>query len=183
MSDWIKVACLHCFGEFQKRKSDIRRSPNNFCSKQCSSSHRARRNVERFYDRCQKTKDCWKWTGSLNSSGYGFLKIMGRVRLAHRASYEISVGAIPLGMCVMHSCDNPACINPDHLSLGSHLENMRDMRTKGRGASKLDLESASRIRESSSSNKDLAAKFGVSQRTIRNIKAGHSWQLPAPPTE
>ncbi|WP_286751538.1 HNH endonuclease signature motif containing protein [Pseudomonas sp. UBA2522] len=184
MSGWIKCSCLNCSAEFEKMKADLARSPNSFCSKSCSAQHRAKVNADRFYERCEKTSSCWNWKGNLNSCGYGYLKIKGRVRRAHQASYEISRGPIHQGMVVMHSCDNPACVNPDHLSLGTHLDNMRDMRAKGRGASKLNAESARLIRASTSKTNDLAELFGVSVRAIRNIRSGASWNpLPSPPTE
>lgn len=71
---------------------------------------------------------CWEWTGYRNNRGYGKIDRA----YAHRTSYEVHVGPIPDGMEVMHSCDNPPCINPRHLSLGTHLDNMRDMARKGR---------------------------------------------------
>ena len=75
---------------------------------------------------------CHIWRGSLDSSGYGVIKVDGRGRKAHRVAFETLVGPIPDGYCVMHQCDTPACVNVEHLMLGTHGENMRDMREKGR---------------------------------------------------
>jgi hypothetical protein len=78
---------------------------------------------------------CWEWTSYKNACGYGTLRIDGRSQLAHRASYEQFIGHIPEGLNVNHKCDNPACINPEHLWIGTQLENIADMVTKGRQVS------------------------------------------------
>lgn len=78
---------------------------------------------------------CWEWGGLRDPDNYGKVSVTGgRVQmLAHRAAYEVWVGPIPDGAVVMHKCDNPPCINPDHLSTGTQLDNIQDMVTKGRG--------------------------------------------------
>jgi hypothetical protein len=79
-----------------------------------------------------ETTDCWEWQYATNNLGYGFFRNNDKMRLAHRVSYEINNGPIPSGMCVCHLCDNPVCVNPDHLWLGTVKENMHDMIKKGR---------------------------------------------------
>jgi len=76
--------------------------------------------------------DCWNFTGGKNNIGYGMIRDNKRMRTAHRVSYEEHKGPIPHGLCVMHSCDNTLCCNPNHLSLGTHKQNSDDMISKGR---------------------------------------------------
>jgi hypothetical protein len=76
--------------------------------------------------------DCWHFCGSRNQGGYGRLTVDGRMQVVHRLSYELFVGRIPDGMFVCHRCDNPSCINPDHLWLGTRSENAIDCFRKGR---------------------------------------------------
>ena len=75
---------------------------------------------------------CWEWQAATNNIGYGFIRADGKMRTAHRVSYEQHIGPIPAGKIICHSCDNKKCINPDHLWAGTVMENMRDMINKGR---------------------------------------------------
>ena len=75
---------------------------------------------------------CWEWSLSRQRNGYGQIKYGGKMRRAHRVSFEAFNGPIPYGMEVMHKCDNRGCVNPDHLSIGTHRENMLDIDAKGR---------------------------------------------------
>jgi hypothetical protein len=74
---------------------------------------------------------CWNWDGHTYKNGYGCIKAFGKTVSVHRLSYELHKGPIPTGLEVMHSCDNKLCINPDHLSLGSHAQNMKDAAARG----------------------------------------------------
>lgn len=76
--------------------------------------------------------DCWIWQGGKNNIGYGMIRHDDKMRTTHRVSYEVHKGNIPKGMCVLHSCDNPLCCNPNHLRLGTHKDNTQDMIRKGR---------------------------------------------------
>ncbi len=87
----------------------------------------------RFWMKAEITPYCWNWTGSLNSDGYGVTRIGMKVLPAHRVAYELINGEIFDSLEICHKCDNPKCINPDHLFSGTHLENMQDMKLKNRG--------------------------------------------------
>ena len=88
----------------------------------------------RLLSRVEKTDSCWLWRGALNSRGYGSMGFMKRGWLAHRLSYTVFKGDIPDGLFVCHSCDNPPCVNPDHLWVGTASDNQRDAVSKGRAA-------------------------------------------------
>jgi len=89
----------------------------------------------RFWAKVAKSDGCWLWTGARASNGYGSFRFADRpcATAAHRAAWELACGPIPHGMHVLHRCDNPPCVNPAHLFLGTHLENVRDREAKGRG--------------------------------------------------
>jgi hypothetical protein len=92
--------------------------------------------AEAFWERVDKSGDCWLWMGRKNSGGYGHTSLRCRKPVpvvAHRVAWTIANGrTIPRGMCVLHECDNPPCVNPAHLKLGSHQENMHDAAARGR---------------------------------------------------
>lgn len=87
----------------------------------------------RFWAKVEKTDDCWLWRGSVGSNGYGQLRVGARMVTASRLAWELTNGPIPDGLWVLHRCDTPLCVRPEHLFLGTHLDNMHDMRHKGRG--------------------------------------------------
>lgn len=166
----VKCQCSFCESSFLKKSAEIKRTLNNFCSKSCSGRFKAKKNHESFMGKAAWENGCLVWSGNLNGHGYGFCKIDRKVWLAHRYSYQINKGEIPDGLCVMHSCDNPACINPDHLSLGTHQDNMLDMMRKGRAKHIISRSDKVDICKSNQSNKELAERYGVSERTIRHAK-------------
>lgn len=129
-------------------------------------------------------KGCWFWIGSTDTCGYGIWKAHGQ-RSAHRASYVLHKGEIPPGMHVLHKCDQPNCVNPDHLRLGTHQENMADLRAKGRayGASgatnlsaKLTEAQAIAILTDTRRTSVIAKEYELTQASVMNIKKGKTWK-------
>jgi len=142
---------------------------------------------ERFRNKWSLIPDtgCHLWT-SVSIGGYGVIRQKGKWAKAHRLSYELYKGKIPKGKCVCHTCDNPLCVNPDHLFLGTHKDNMQDKVRKGRaftgnqkgsanGAAKLTEAVVRSIRGEDGTCKALAIKFCTSPMNISLIKRRLAW--------
>lgn len=163
------------------------------------------RTIARFWARVEyePNSGCWLWTGAPVRKGYGRIHVggrrpKGRDILAHRFSWAVSWGPIPNGAWVLHRCDNPPCVNPDHLFLGDHVANMADMAAKGRAVNtphrgeeqiqaKLSDSAVNRIRtlyaSGQATQRGLAAQYGVSKTLIGNVVRGENWNHVAPPLE
>lgn len=127
-------------------------------------------------------RGCWEWQGA-NTRGYGTIMRGRKLIRVHRLSYELWCGAIPEGMVMRHKCDNPCCVNPNHLVSGTQAENLQDIRDRGRFArTKLTAGQVSEIRGSKESTEKLADKFSVGVLAIRRARKGITWQhVPASP--
>ena len=165
--------------------------------KRGSPDSRGSRNVElgdaaeRFHKKYIVQEDgCWIWTAGTRPNSKGVLygrhfsdeqKSVG----AHRFSYQLHIGEIPKGMYVCHKCDTPLCVNPDHLFIGKHLDNMADMVQKNRsyrgrgenkiGVSKITNKQAEEIRQSQLSQSTLGRMYGLSQTSVGRIKRGECY--------
>ncbi len=142
-------------------------------------AHRELRTVEqRFWDFVQKSDGCWTWSGDRIVDGYGRIRVHGRLVLAHRMSWELHFRPIPDGLDVLHHCDNPPCVRPDHLFLGTPADNSADMVAKGRhyGSHKLTAEDVQTIRRSRDTAANLATRFSVTRSTVYYIRARKTWK-------
>lgn len=137
---------------------------------------------ERFDSKWIRTASgCWQWTACADKDGYGFLRVAGKNLKAHRVSHEIHSGPIPKGLLVLHRCDNPGCVNPDHLFLGNNSDNQIDASRKGRNASqKLTVETVRearrRYRSGETTQAALCRETGVSSGQMSLIVRGLKWR-------
>jgi hypothetical protein len=141
-----------------------------------------------FEDQFYKGCGCWLWQGAMNDRGYGVIHYGKKRYLASRVSYLLYVGEFDDSLCVLHKCDNPSCINPDHLFLGTRGDNNKDRTKKGRGRvavgircslSKLSEEDVKSIRQKSASgigDKDLSKVFNTAPSNIYMIKTRRTWK-------
>lgn len=130
-----------------------------------------------------KHDECALWPYAKDADGYGYLRSGLNTARVHRLFYELLVGPIPAGMHVLHSCDKRACVNPLHLRVGTHAENMAECKAKGRNArgtqfrnSKLNDDAVRDIRASKLPLRQLAAKFGISLSIAHDVKRGLRWR-------
>lgn len=147
--------------------------------------HRANLRGVPFHERYTvdlKTQ-CWLWIGSTDTCGYGIGRFAGEVS-AHRASWALTHGPIPPGMHVLHRCDKPACVNPAHLYLGTHQDNMADLRAKGRAygaageanqGAKLTEQQARAIMADPRKRQVIATQYKVTAAAVDAIRNGKTW--------
>lgn len=145
-------------------------------------AHRETRTREqRFWRFVQKSEGCWAWTADKVTGGYGRFARGGRPKLvlAHRFSYELANGPIPDGLHVLHHCDNPPCVNPSHLWLGTDADNARDCDAKGRrpvANRKLTDEDVRTIRRSRRDALSLSLEYNVTRSTIYYVRNRRTWK-------
>lgn len=149
---------------------------------------------ERFFRYVTKTPECWEWTGYRSPLGYGRFNLTGtKPVLAHRFAWELQHGPIPDGLVVCHHCDNPRCVRPDHLFLGTQRDNLLDMGRKGRRrgtfssartsgeanrAAKLTVEEVRRIRDLAPMlpHIEIAAMFNICKTHVSKIVRRRTWK-------
>lgn len=193
------VTCAQCGEPFDRGYAiNSRRAKRpQFCSRECQNAYSkagaAARAQQRFWSHVEigNEDDCWEWHSQRDKNGYGrfhFARKAGVTQLAHRHAVQFFAGiTIPDGIVACHSCDNPGCVNPAHILLGSQADNVADMIAKGRkspigprgvqvNTAKLTTQDVLTIRASAEKSKTLAGRFGVSRVQINNIRSGRQWR-------
>lgn len=141
--------------------------------------------IARFWAKVIKGDECWLWTGAKNYNGYGAFRVNNRNQFPHRFSWELHSGSIPRGSFVCHSCDNPSCVNPKHLWLGSNSDNVHDMVRKRRHTfgernpmSKLTEKEVLEIRRMGrlKSLSQISRRFSLGISTVSQILNRHRWK-------
>lgn len=169
-SKTLPIPCPHCGTLFKRHTSQ------SYCWIECA-----------LWDRVAKglPDDCWEWTGSKQAYGYGVFTYDNKKYASHRVALTFSVGASELQ--ALHSCDNPACCNPDHLRWGTQQDNMDDLWSRGRKVSpnrtghwkaQFTEQQVAEIKEKLGKKRqiDIANEYGVKRSTIADISAGRSWR-------
>lgn len=147
--------------------------------------------MEEFWNKVAKSEGCWEWQGSRNGQrkGYGSFWYRGRHHRAHRFAWTLANGEIPPGLLVCHRCDNPPCVRPDHLFLGTNEDNMADMRAKGRARNgqkcgemnsnailtAAQVKELRQLRDAGYSFRSIAARMGLSKATVIAAARGETW--------
>lgn len=155
--------------------------------------------AEQFWAKVEKGMSCWVWQGARKSEAgldYGQFYYKGKRLASHRVAWELTNGIIPKGLCVLHKCDIPSCVNPDHLFLGTRKDNIADRHIKGRdshglrhsiacsgenhGSAKLNDNIVKQIRylckQGNMTHAQIAAKFGVHKSQISKVKLRTTWK-------
>lgn len=175
------------------KTSRDRRRPHRFCSQRCHGAWRSDNYQSPVVERMKRytappdANGCMLWLGAEKACGYGGIRINKRNLRVHRAAWELAHGPIPEGVFVCHTCDVPACVNPDHLFLGTPADNTRDCMNKGRGLRgeqkpqhKLTEDRVREIRrqyaDGGVSQRTLARRYRVGRATIRGVVDGATWR-------
>lgn len=134
----VPRVCERCGASFGTFPSEIRKGGGRFCTRACyvvtQPGKPVRPLAERFWLKVERGNGCWSWTGNCQHDGYGVIRLLNKTLVAHRVSWELHRGPIPVGLSVLHHCDNRPCVRPDHLYLGTQVENGADMVRRGRSA-------------------------------------------------
>ncbi len=199
LSSRVKKTIYHCLQCGKKGESNpCRAKKQKYCSRICQNSYQLKKRwelkkesdslisqtekdrilLDKIIKNLEENGECLVWKKYRDKDGYGYVSFMGSGSLrVHREIYRILNGKIPSGMFVCHSCDNPPCCNPKHLFLGTPEENTRDMLKKRRQFKKISNDDVKKIRElkvDGFSNKEIATKYNVNERTIWSITTGRS---------
>ena len=187
------VNCKFCNKSYTSENYLVKNNKTKFCSKSCKSKNAIIKNlgtpIERFFKNIkdENTSDCWLWKTYNHNDGYGTLHINRKRIYAHRYSWIIHYGEIPKGLFVCHKCDNPKCVNPEHLFLGTNTDNVNDMIKKGRkkqakgndySRAKLKSEDVIDIRKMMKEGKkaiEIAKLYKITAQHVRIIYRKLNW--------
>lgn len=188
----VEIICAFCGRSVFVKASRCAVGKGRYCNRTCYHAHKSQRFgkslSERFWSRVDTSDDCWVWIGAKQDLGYGIIEDdAGVTRRATHVAWEVTYGSIPDGMRLLHRCDNPPCVRPDHLFLGTQADNVDDMIAKGRNQhgetaaiAKLTeanvIEIRRRVATGTETRGQIAADFGICVGTISDIAHRKSWK-------
>lgn len=181
-----RISAREAFERRQKEPHARRTKPQEVIASDGEGITLVPHHVLRFWRKVEKSESgCWEWVGSKWNNGYGRFMVEKRRRKAHRISFLLRNGILPSDKIVCHKCDNPSCVNPDHLFLGTVDDNSKDMVSKGRsthgernGRSILresDVREIRSINPTSQQCRELASKFGCHPNAIKQVVKKETW--------
>jgi HNH endonuclease len=184
------TACPVCGKTFLPRPASRHHTRQRYCSRACRNRGRLQPSLaERFWKKVNRTSrtGCWIWTGGKTMKGYGMVYARGRQRPASHIAWELHYGPVPEGLWVLHRCDTPPCVRPDHLFVGTIVENMHDASQKGRmnrGERKWNARLTEKIVRAIRSTRlvhrgdqaRLARRYGVSDSIVSAARLGVTWK-------
>ena len=192
----VACVCTVCGKHFTVLAARARQGKGRFCGLTCARAGQQRKNgsvarpleerFAEFVDKASSPDGCWTWVGRRNKHGYGILDLPGGTSaLAHRLAWELEHGPISEGLAIRHVvCANPSCVRTAHLQPGTHEENMADMARDGskkgerhhaRKLTEADVQAIRAAVAFGENGEEIAARFDISYRTVRDIAAGRSW--------
>lgn len=187
----IRKCCAFCGNYFLAKPHKVKIGRAKYCSNPCKNNSRKKPLSERFWEHVVKSDGCWEWNGGKAVHGYGSIHDdNGHQLRSNQASWILHHGPIPEGLWILHKCDNPPCVRPDHLYLGTHQDNMRDLilRGKGKGAAMVgsknvhaklrekDIPMIYKLNELGISYTAIGRMFRVKRNAIKSIIIGKSWK-------
>lgn len=139
-----------------------------------------------FWSKVERGPGCWEWCGGASRKGYGRVRVRGRLVSPHRLSFALAHGAVPDGLWVLHTCDNPRCVRPEHLFAGTHADNMKDASRKGRlrqlgpgpWNAKIgpgQVREIRALRAEGLTCREIAARYGLHRYTVGQIARRVRW--------
>lgn len=186
----ITLLCCICDKPFHPWGGREATSP--VCSRNCNGRYQTARRVKNelteFNKRIKRSEGCWEWLGYVATNGYGLFICNSKVEFAHRYAAKVFKHVDIEGKVVAHHCDNPPCVNPDHLFVGSQLDNVKDMDAKGRRKNgavpcgeeqhlhKLTESDVHRIRKDTRLPRIIADEYGVSVSAVRKVLWRTTWK-------
>lgn len=184
--------CSVCGSSFTRNPSygKAQWARTKYCGRKCAGAARSEQLgklrpalVDKFRSFFTPGNGCWNWTGTIDGYGYGVIDYSGKRYRAHVLALEFDGRPVGGGMVARHKCDNPKCVNPEHLEVGTQRQNVYDAIARGRfprgersGQSKLTENDVKEIRTSDGSNTQLSIKFGVTRQAIGRIRRGETWR-------
>lgn len=187
-----RVAYAICYGSLSDRHLVLTKCGQALCMRpdhlyvgtHYDRPHAVEPPLDRFLRAVEKSAECWEWIGCRSEFGYGLFELDGKAERAHRFSYAHFVGPIPPGQCVLHRCDNPGCVNPAHLFLGTRSANAHDKVAKDRQArgvqyhhAVLNPELVRKIRKMRHMGaREIGSILGVNRGTVGNVLRGKAWK-------